>query len=39
MYFTVTRDGKPLRKRRYFFSEIFYIIVNAEYYMATKVKI
>ncbi len=36
MYFTVTRDGKPLRKRRYFFSETFYIIANAEYYMATK---
>ena len=36
MYFTVTREGKPLRKRRYFFSETFYIIANAEYYMATK---
>ncbi|MBR2870814.1 MAG: AGE family epimerase/isomerase [Clostridia bacterium] len=36
MYFNVTRDGKPLRKRRYFFSETFYIIANAEYYMATK---
>ena len=36
MYFTVTRDGKPLRKRRYWFSESFYIIANAEYYMATK---
>ena len=36
MYFTVTRDGKPLRKRRYWFSETFYIIANAEYYMATK---
>ena len=35
MYFTVTRDGKPLRKRRYFFSETFYIIANAEYYLAT----
>lgn len=35
MYFTVTRDGKPLRKRRYRFSETFYIIANAEYYMAT----
>jgi len=35
MYFTVTRDGKPLRKRRYWFSETFYIIANAEYYMAT----
>lgn len=36
MYFTVTRDGKPLRKRRYWFSETFYIIANAEYYIATK---
>ena len=35
MYFTVTREGKPLRKRRYWFSETFYIIANAEYYMAT----
>lgn len=38
MYFTVTRDGKPLRKRRYWFSETFYIIANAEYYIATKDK-
>ncbi len=36
MFFTVTIDGKPLRKRRYFFSETFYIMANAEYYMATK---
>ena len=36
MYFTVTREGKPLRKRRYWFSETFYTIANAEYYMATK---
>ena len=35
MYFTVTADGKPLRKRRYWFSETFYIIGCAEYYMAT----
>ena len=35
MYFTVTADGKPLRKRRYWFSETFYIMANAEYYMAT----
>ena len=35
MYFTVTAEGKPLRKRRYWFSETFYIIGNAEYYMAT----
>ena len=35
MYFTVTREGLPLRKRRYWFSETFYIIANAEYYIAT----
>ena len=34
MFFTVTRDGKPLRKRRYWFSETFYIMANAEYYKA-----
>ena len=31
MYFTVTADGKPLRQRRYYFSEAFYCIANAEY--------
>lgn len=31
MYFTVTADGKPLRQRRYCFSEGFYAIANAEY--------
>ncbi|MDD6142672.1 MAG: AGE family epimerase/isomerase [bacterium] len=36
MYFTVTADGKPLRQRRYFFSEGFYAIANAEYYALTK---
>ena len=35
MFFTVTKDGKPLRKRRYWFSEIFYIMANAEYYIAS----
>ncbi len=35
MYFTVTKEGEPLRKRRYWFSETFYIIANAEYYMAS----
>lgn len=35
MFFTVTQEGKPLRKRRYWFSETFYILGNAEYYMAT----
>ncbi|MGN1419759.1 MAG: AGE family epimerase/isomerase [Acutalibacteraceae bacterium] len=39
MYFTVTADGKPLRQRRYCFSESFYCIANAEYYMATDEKI
>lgn len=32
MYFVVTRDGKPLRKRRYFFSESFLVVGFAEYY-------
>ena len=31
MFFTVTRDGKPLRKRRYFFSESFLVVGFAEY--------
>ena len=31
MFFTVTRDGKPLRKRRYLFSESFYVAGMAEY--------
>ena len=31
----MTRDGRPLRKRRYWFSESFYIMANAEYAMAT----
>lgn len=35
MYFTVTGDGKPLRQRRYYFSEAFYAIANAEYYGVT----
>lgn len=36
MFFNVTREGAPLRKRRYWFSESFYTIANAEYYMASK---
>ncbi len=32
MYFTVTADGKPLRQRRYYYSEAFYAMANAEYY-------
>lgn len=35
MYFTVTEEGKPIRKRRYFASEEFYILGNAEYSLAT----
>lgn len=35
MYFTVTADGRPLRQRRYCFSEGFYAIANAEYYGVT----
>ena len=35
MYFTVTGDGRPLRQRRYCFSEGFYAIANAEYYGVT----
>ena len=35
MYFTVTEDGKPLRQRRYCFSEAFCAIANAEYYGLT----
>lgn len=35
LYFTVTADGRPLRQRRYCFSEGFYAIANAEYYGQT----
>ena len=35
MYFTVTEDGKPLRQRRYYYSEAFHAIANAEYYGLT----
>ncbi len=35
LYFTVTADGRPLRQRRYCFSEGFYCIANAEYYGVT----
>lgn len=35
MYFEVKRDGTPLRKRRYVFSESFAIIAWAEYAKAT----
>ncbi len=36
MFFVVTRDGKPLRKRRYFFSESFLVVGFAEYYLLSK---
>jgi N-acylglucosamine 2-epimerase len=35
MFFTVTREGKPLQKRRYMFSETFAIMACAEYYKAS----
>lgn len=35
MYFHLTRDGKPLRRRRYFFSETFTVIAMASYAKAT----
>ncbi len=35
MFFAVTADGKPLRKRRYLFTETFAIIGLAEYARAT----
>lgn len=35
MFFIVTRDGKPLRKRRYFFSESFLVVGFAEYYQVS----
>ncbi len=36
MFFLVTRDGKPLRKRRYFFSEAFAIMAWAAYGRAAE---
>ncbi len=39
MYFTVTADGKPLRQRRYYYSEAFYASANAEYYGVTGEKV
>lgn len=35
MFYAVTRDGRPLRKRRYLFSEAFAVIAMAEYARAT----
>jgi N-acylglucosamine 2-epimerase len=34
MFFELTRDGRPLRKRRYLFSECFAAMALAEYYRA-----
>jgi N-acylglucosamine 2-epimerase len=36
LYFTVTRDGKPLRMRRYVYSESFASIANATYSRAAN---
>lgn len=36
MFFTVTREGNPLRKRRYFYSESFLVVGFAEYYQLTR---
>ena len=35
MFFSVTRDGRPLRKRRYLFTECFGVMACAEYFKAT----
>jgi N-acylglucosamine 2-epimerase len=35
LFFAVTREGRPLRKRRYLFTELFAIIACAEYAKAT----
>lgn len=35
MYFSVTAEGKPLRKRRYIFSESFYTIAHARRHALT----
>jgi N-acylglucosamine 2-epimerase len=36
MYFLLTREGAPLRKRRYFFSEVFLFMALAAYADAAK---
>ena len=38
MFFTVTEDGRPIQKRRYYFSETFAAIGCCEYYIATSDK-
>jgi len=35
MFFHVTREGNPIRKRRYYFSETFYVIAAAAYSKAS----
>ena len=35
MFFTVTRDGRPIRKRRYIFSESFLVVGFAEYFLVS----
>ncbi len=35
MFFTVKRDGSPIQKRRYYFSETFAAIGSAQYFKAT----
>lgn len=35
MFFHLTRAGRPIRKRRYFFSETFYVIAAAAYAKAS----
>lgn len=35
MFFHLTRTGQPIRKRRYFFSETFYVIAAAAYAQAS----
>jgi N-acylglucosamine 2-epimerase len=35
LYFIVGDDGTPFRKRRYVFSEYFYILASSEYYAVT----
>lgn len=36
MFFEVTRDGRPLRKRRYVFSETFGVMAFSEYGLAAR---
>ena len=36
MFFVVSEDGKPIRKRRYFYSESFLVAGFAEYYLISN---